>query len=239
MDLRYYGSLLRSVLNIKPIREWPARAAVAFPGAILAIALLVAAFRAPGAIGSMAAFRHRTAADELIERAADMNQALKRVDRLYADQIQPMARVIMSYRSDERLARRIATALVREGRRAGVAPDILLAVLLVENPWIEPSARSPVGARGLMQVMPGHRGQWRACPNSLEDIESNICYGAQIFRAYLREEHEQVEAALLRYNGCVRGTNTPNCHESPSAVFAGAGRATLLARRPLTAIGSD
>ena len=43
MDLRYYGSLLRSVLNIKPIREWPARAAVAFPGAILAIALLVAA----------------------------------------------------------------------------------------------------------------------------------------------------------------------------------------------------
>jgi soluble lytic murein transglycosylase-like protein len=147
--------------------------------------------------------------------------------------------VITNYRDDARLARRIATALVKEGRRAGVAPDILLAVLLVENPWINPSAQSPVGARGLMQVMPGHRGQWRACPNSLDDIESNICYGAQIFRAYLKEEHGHVEAALLRYNGCVHGTNTPNCREYPSAVFARAGRATLLSRRPLQNDASD
>ena len=33
----------------------------------------------------------------------------------------------------ERLARRIATALVKEGHRAGLAPDILLAVMLVEK----------------------------------------------------------------------------------------------------------
>lgn len=239
MEVRYLGSLLRSVLGVRPVREWPVRVAVAFPGAILTMALVVAAFRAPGALGSITGLRDKSAADELMHRAAQVDNALKKVDVVYADDVAPMARVITAYRADERLARRVATALVREGRRAGVPPDILLAVLLVENPWINPSARSPVGARGLMQVMPGHRGQWHACPNSLEDIESNICYGAQIFKSYLQEEHGSVEAALLRYNGCVRGTNTPNCHEYPTAVFARAGRATLLAHRSARAGMSD
>jgi soluble lytic murein transglycosylase-like protein len=122
---------------------------------------------------------------------------------------------------------------VREGRRANLSPDILLAVLLVENPWINPAARSPVGARGLMQVMPLHEGNWRRCPKSLDGIESNICYGAQIFRQYVREEGGQVERALLRYNGCVNATNTPNCHVAyPAAVFANVQRAKSIARRP-------
>lgn len=232
MEIRYFWKLLRSVFSVRPVREWPVRMAVAFPGAILALVLIVAAFRAPGALGSITGFGHRSAADQLIARAEQVHHVLTRVDVVAADEVEPLARVITEYRNDKRLARRVATALVREGRRAGVGPDILLAVLLVENPWINPSARSSVGARGLMQVMPGHRGQWRACPISLDDIESNICYGAQIFRSYLNEEHGRVEAALLRYNGCVRGTNTPNCHEYPLAVFARAGRATLLARRP-------
>jgi soluble lytic murein transglycosylase-like protein len=90
-----------------------------------------------------------------------------------------------------------------------------------------------------MQVMPGHRGQWKKCPNSLDDIESNICYGAQIFRSYLRQENGHVEAALLRYNGCVKGTNTPNCHEYPKAVFARVGRATMSAKRALHTHVSD
>lgn len=232
MKLKYFAKLLRSVFEVKPVRDWHVRAAFAFPGAILAVALLFAAFRAPGALGFAA---HTTAADQLIARADQVERAFKHVDKVYQSDIDPLARVIMGYRSDGRLARRIATALIREGRRANVRPDILLAVLLVENPWIDPSARSSVGARGLMQVMPGHRGQWRACPASLEDIESNICYGAQIYRSYLNETNGNVEAALLRYNGCVRGTNTPNCKAYPAAVFARAGRASFLARQPISA----
>ena len=38
-------------------------------------------------------------------------------------------------------------------------------------------------------------------------------------------------AALLRYNGCVRGTNTPDCHRYPSRVLARAG----IVRRELLA----
>jgi hypothetical protein len=82
-----------------------------------------------------------------------------------------------------------------------------------------------------MQVMPLHRGQWRACAPRLEEIESNICHGARIFAHYLKTERGNIDRALLRYNGCVKGTNTPNCHFYPQHVYARAGRASLLAWR--------
>ncbi len=218
MDVRYYLRLVGSVLGIKPMREWSTRAVVAFPGALLIAVLFIAAFRSPGA--ALGAFEPRTTTDRLIAKATLVDHALSKVDKLYEAEVQPLEQTIMRYRSDERLARRIATALVREGHRAGLAPDILLAVMLVENPWINPDARSSVGARGLMQVMPGHKGQWRACPrHTLDEIEANICYGAQIFKDYLKRTGN-VETALLRYNGCVKGTNTPNCHLYPQQVFA-------------------
>lgn len=229
MEVRYLFRLMRSVLDIKPVREWSFRPAVAFPGVILAAVLVFTAFRAPGVLG---AFERRTPTDLLVLRAAEVRDAMTSVDHVYEAEIAPLERVLLTYRNDERLARRVATALVREGRRAGVKSDILLAVLLVENPWINPNARSPVGARGLMQIMPGHRGKWRACPNTLDDIESNICYGAQIYKDYLRQTGD-VRKALLRYNGCVLGTNTPNCHEYPSIVLARAMKATQIARRPV------
>jgi soluble lytic murein transglycosylase-like protein len=233
MEIRYYFNLLRSVLGFRPVREWRLRAAFAFPGTILAIALLFGAFRAPGALGSIAGPKGHAGADQLMARATEVKQALESVDHVYEDEVAPLARVLMTYRNDEVLANRIAVSLVREGRRANLSPDILLAVLLVENPWINPAARSPVGARGLMQVMPLHEGKWRKCPKSLDGIESNICYGAQIFRQYMREEGGQVERALLRYNGCVNATNTPNCHVAyPAAVFANVRRAKSIARRP-------
>ena len=217
MDLRYYLKLTGQVLGIRPVREWRARAAFAFPVVLLVAALFLAAFRSPGNV--LGAIELRTPTARLSVKAGMDARALRGFDKLSEDHVKPLEKVILRYRNDERLARRIATALVREGHRAGLAPDILLGVMLVENPWINPSARSPVGARGLMQVMPGHQGKWRACPNSLDDIESNICYGAQIFRDYLRQTGN-VEKALLRYNGCVNGTNTPNCHLYPLQVFA-------------------
>lgn len=239
MEFRYYFKLLRSVLSWKPMREWRLRAAFAFPGTILAIALLFGAFRAPGALGSIA-FRNHAGADQLMARATEVKEALEEVDDVYEDEVAPLARVLMTYRKDEVLANRIATSLVREARRASLSPDILLAVLLVENPWINPSARSPVGARGLMQVMPLHEGNWRKCPKSLDEIESNICYGAQIYRQYLREEGGNVERALLRYNGCVTGSNTPGCQESyPRAVFARVSRAKAIAKRPVHNSSAD
>lgn len=167
--------------------------------------------------------------DVLLERARAAEGALHQVEGVYDDRVAPIARVIQRYRDDPELARRVAVSLVREARRAGLEPRVLLAVLLMENPWIDPKARSPVGAVGLMQIMPLHRGHWSACPVDLEQVESNICYGAQIFAHYLRRSSGDVERALLRYNGCVNGTNTPDCHRYPYHVYARAGRASMLA----------
>lgn len=150
-----------------------------------------------------------------------------RVEAYYEREIAPIARVLVRYRDDPALARRVAVALVREARRTDLEPRLLLSVLLVENPWLDPTARSPVGAVGLMQVMPFHRGNWPPCEPDLEGIESNICHGARIFAHSFHLEGGDLEQALLRYNGCVNGTNTPDCHRYPFKVFALAGRASL------------
>lgn len=171
-------------------------------------------------------------ADELTDmegRVERVQEAWSRVDSYYRSDVAPIRRVLLRYRDDAELAEKVAVALVREANKVGLEPRLLLAVLLVENPWLEPKIRSPVGAVGLMQVMPLHRGAWPACEPDLEDIDANICHGARIFAHYFRRSNGNIERALLRYNGCVNGTNTPNCHQYPYHVFARAGKASVLA----------
>lgn len=138
--------------------------------------------------------------------------------------VQPLERALLHQRNDPVLARRVAVALVRQSNDLKLNPRLLLGMLLVENPTVNPHARSSVGARGLMQVMPHHTGEWR-CGQDLYDVEANICYGAHIFRDNLTDAGGDVAGALLRYNGCVRGTNTPDCRSYPDWVFSRAARA--------------
>ncbi len=180
------------------------------------------------ASGGMAASSRSPEVGALLARAHLLQRRWTRVEGYYELHVAPLRRVLLDYNNDPALARKVAVALVREANRAGVEPRVLLAVLLVENPSLNPNARSSVGAVGLMQVMPLHRGHWRKCRGALDDIDTNICYGAQIF-ASLYEQTGDPELALLRYNGCVRGTNTPDCRQYPSYVYARAGRASLLA----------
>jgi soluble lytic murein transglycosylase-like protein len=175
----------------------------------------------------------RQASVEALEvRAEHVSALFDQVEDVYEEQVAPIERVLLGYRKDDpQLVRRVAVALVREARRTQLEPRLLLAVLLVENPWIDPGATSFVGAQGLMQVMPFHRGQWKPCEPRLDDIDANICHGAQIFAWNLNATNGNVDKALLRYNGCVRGTNTPDCHQYPNHVYARAGRASFLAWR--------
>lgn len=223
----YMGRLLRS-LGWTPSR--PGRHAGVF-------ALTCAALLGTAAVyGGDDELEHMSGVDELEERLHGMSGLLSGVEEVYAEQVAPIERVLLNYRRDDaQLVRRVAVSLVREARRTELQPRLLLAVLLVENPWIDPAAHSPVGAQGLMQVMPFHRGNWAPCPPRLDDVESNICHGAQIFAYYLGTEKGDVDRALLRYNGCVRGTNTPDCHQYPNHVYARAGRASLLAWRGMEA----
>ena len=61
-----------------------------------------------------------------------------------------------------------------------------------------------------------------------KDVRANICHGARIFARYLEQHRGNVDHALLAYNGCVRGTNTPDCHLYPGRVYTNAGRAAML-----------
>lgn len=162
------------------------------------------------------------------KRIAALEEEGDRLSALYEEDLRPLVRVLSERRdADSEHITRIAIALVREGRRADVDPRLLLAVLLVENPWLELGARSPVGAVGLMQVMPFHAGDWQCDGDDLTDLDVNICHGAQILAAALRSTRGNLDAALLRYNGCVNGTNTPNCHLYPYWVLRYAGLAWL------------
>jgi soluble lytic murein transglycosylase-like protein len=135
----------------------------------------------------------------------------------------PIERYLGRFSDDRLLVRRISGAILRESRRQQVPPSLIVAVLLTENTTLRPEAESSVGALGLMQVMPFHAGARLCNSDDLVDVDSNICHGTLILARNLRRTSTSV-AALLRYNGCVRGTNTPDCHRYPGRVLARASR---------------
>ena len=127
--------------------------------------------------------------------------------------IELIERALRNYSDDEELIHRIAVSLVQEGNAVAVSPRLLTGIMLVENPWLDPDVESSVGAKGLMQVMPFHAGHWPPCGADLGNVEDNICNGARIFAHYYYASDSDLNVALLRYNGCVTGRNTPTCHE--------------------------
>jgi soluble lytic murein transglycosylase-like protein len=134
----------------------------------------------------------------------------------------PIERYFLRYSRDTALVRRVARAVVRQAHEENVAASLVAAVLVTENTTLKPWAESHVGAVGLMQVMPMHAGQLGCASADLVDVESNICHGTRILARNLRRTTSST-AALLRYNGCVRGTNTPDCFQYPVRVLKKAG----------------
>jgi hypothetical protein len=120
----------------------------------------------------------------------------------------------------------IARVAVREAYHRRIPPALILGVMLTENDEFKPSARSKVGAMGLMQIMPR---LWT--PNlgpilgkNLKDDETNLRYGVYILKHFAKRTSDTLDAAgatrlaLLNYNGCVRGRNTPDCRAYPDKV---------------------
>lgn len=120
----------------------------------------------------------------------------------------------------------IARVAVREAYHRRIPPALVLGVMLTENDAFKPSARSKVGAMGLMQIMPR---MWT--PNlgpilgrNLKDDETNLRYGVYILKHFAKGTSDTLDAtgatrlALLSYNGCVRGRNTPDCRAYPDKV---------------------
>ncbi len=154
-----------------------------------------------------------TAADSLVMES-----------RLTRAELRPaLERYFGRFNNDPALVRQVTRAVLREAERQEVAPSLIAAVLVTENTTLKPAARSSVGAKGLMQVMPMHAGKLGCDSADLVNVDSNICHGTRILARNLRRT-KSPSTALLRYNGCVRGTNTPDCHRYPGRVLARAGR---------------
>jgi len=156
--------------------------------------------------------------DDIGARTRAVQSEANELEVLLSPEVTTIRGVLTRQGATPELAALVAGSLVQEGRKMGIAPSLLLAVMLVENPWIKPDTTSHMGAIGLMQVMPFHAGAWGCPSGDLTIPEVNICYGAKILAHALGRSGGDLDRALLRYNGCVVGENTPRCHEYPSWV---------------------
>jgi soluble lytic murein transglycosylase-like protein len=115
-------------------------------------------------------------------------------------QLAPLGRQIGETERDA-----LASALVEASREHELPPAFVLAVIEVESRF-DPYAVSPVGALGLMQILPSTGAPvarrlgiaWRG-PQTLFDPRANVRIGV----AYLRElidRYANVRAALAAYN---------------------------------------
>jgi hypothetical protein len=180
-----------------------------------------------------------TLAQELRKRAPEAAQVLIDTDST------PMQRFLASekFREEKRnfyedlmrtkqldsaRADSIATYAVREGYIRGISPAIIFGVMLTENARFISGALSNVGAVGLMQVYPKYWLKKQFTDSLGTDLASdstNVRFGVFILSEYFNPKTRSgarrprdFRTALLRYNGCVRGTNTPHCKNYPDKV---------------------
>jgi soluble lytic murein transglycosylase-like protein len=144
------------------------------------------------------------------------------------------ADLVRTGRMSQARADSIARYAVREAFLRGVPPAVIFGVMLTENAQFVSRAKSNVGAVGLMQVYPKYWLKDLSKKFGASDIEAdstNLRYGVFILQHYLKPRGKQAAPehviatapgslmkGLLRYNGCVRGTNTPRCHTYPTKV---------------------
>lgn len=141
------------------------------------------------------------------------------------DRIAFAADLVATGHMDPARADTVSYYAVREAYLRGIPPAVVFGVMLTENSRFVSKALSNVGAVGLMQVYP--KVWLKALQNKfgsdLATDSTNLKYGVYILSTYIKTDRGKaaasvVNAGLLHYNGCVRGTNTPHCHNYPQKV---------------------
>jgi len=92
--------------------------------------------------------------------------------------------------------------LIREeAERRALDPDFLASVVWMESRG-RPQAVGPVGAVGLMQVMPSEEGfTWRPAKAELMDPGTNLFWGARTLETVVEQGKGDIFNALAAYNG--------------------------------------
>jgi hypothetical protein len=120
----------------------------------------------------------------------------------------------------------IAYYAVREAYINKIPPAVVFGVMLTENSRFISGAMSDVGAVGLMQVYPKIwlKALSAKFGKDLAVDSTNLKYGIYILKQYIKSDTTgavskvAVGKGLLRYNGCVTGSHTPNCKTYPNKV---------------------
>lgn len=87
--------------------------------------------------------------------------------------------------------------IFREGKRAGVDPRFIHAVIQQESKY-DPDATSPAGAKGLMQLMPAAAKRFKC--DDLSDQACNVQAGTKYLAWLLKRFNGDVSLALAGYN---------------------------------------
>lgn len=130
-----------------------------------------------------------------------ISQADSFVDRFDAEvwlmsKSQPLSRYI----KDPKRRMHVLKAIHREATRAGLRPEIVLAVIQIESAF-NPYAVSRVGAQGMMQVMPFWKKEIGRPDDNLIDMDTNLRYGCTILKHYIKKAKGNLANALAYYNG--------------------------------------
>ena len=127
--------------------------------------------------------------------------------------IADMSKRLASRMPDEAERRDLLRSVHYESVRAGLDPQLVLAVIHHESGF-KKYAVSVAGARGYMQVMPFWVRLIGDPGHNLFHLRTNLRYGCVILRHYLERENGDLYRALGRYNGSL---GKP---EYPGAVMA-------------------
>lgn len=111
-----------------------------------------------------------------------------------------MSTRLKRYVSDPQERLTILRLVHQEASKAGLKPDIVLALIHAESRF-DRFAISSVGAQGMMQVMPFWKAELGRPQDNLTDNATNLRYGCTILSYYLKKENGDINRALARYNG--------------------------------------
>ena len=148
------------------------------------------------------------------ELRAELKQAIARADS-FQDRFDAevwlldMSTRMTPYIRDEQQRLRLLRLVHQAATRAGLKPDLVLAVMHVES-LFDPYALSNVGAQGVMQVMPFWKAEIGRPDDNLIDLATNLQYGCAILKFYLDKENGNLRRALARYNGSLGSNRYPD-----------------------------
>jgi soluble lytic murein transglycosylase-like protein len=126
-----------------------------------------------------------------------MSRAYKGYPHLRSKQSASLRRGSVSTGIDSANRQRFRSRLRQIARAHRLAPELLDAVIRVESGY-EPSAVSPKGAMGLMQLMPDTAARF-AIANPLDPVE-NMRGGARYLRWLMDRFDGELELVLAAYN---------------------------------------